>query len=118
MKRDGWFAPSVINIQVELRHVVPNIEGDLHNSLYGAWKILEWLPKSDRYKECAKRESHFGYYIPDGEPRIIPINALIHQSVLLRQADTKLNYKPTLPSTYQTIPMPVPDGSLSEPGSV
>jgi len=99
-------------------YVAPSIEGTLHNSLYGAWNILEWLPKSDRYKECPKRESHFGYYIPDGEPRMIPMNAFIHQSVLLRQADTKLNYNPTLPSAYQTIPMPVPDGSLSEPASV
>lgn len=88
-------------------YVVPNIEGDLHNSLYGAWNILEWLPKSDRFKECPQSTSRFGYYIPHGEPRTIPMNALIHQSVLLRQTDKKLGYSPVFPAAYQTIQMPV-----------
>ena len=88
-------------------YVVPDFSGNLHKSLYGAWNILEWLPKSDHYKECQQRTSRFGYYIPDGEPRIIPINALIHQSVLLRQDEPKLCYTPNLPSVYQIVPMPI-----------
>ena len=44
----------------------------LHTSLSGAWWLLEYLPKSAKYKEWPARTTHFGYYIPDAEPRLIP----------------------------------------------
>ena len=36
------------------------------------------------YKEWPARQTHFGYYIPDAEPRLIPDGAIIHQSGLHR----------------------------------
>jgi hypothetical protein len=88
-------------------YVAPDVAGDLHTSLSGAWWILEYIPKKDKYKEWPARRVHLGFYIPDGEPRFIPDGALIHDSVLKRMAAVP-EYKPVnLPSRYDTVPMPV-----------
>lgn len=60
-------------------YVVPDISGELHDSMTAAWRVLEYLPKKNRYKEWPDRESHFGFYIPDAELRLIPEDALIHE---------------------------------------
>jgi uncharacterized protein (DUF2235 family) len=87
-------------------YVAPDVAGEVHNSLKGAWWILEYLPKNDKYKEWPARQSYFGFYIPDAEPRFIPDGALIHDSVLKRMAAVP-EYKPiNLPRTYDTAPMP------------
>jgi len=88
-------------------YVAPDVAGEVHNSLTGAWWILEYLPKADKYKEWPARQSQFGFYIPDGEPRFIPDGALIHDSVLKRMAAVP-EYRPiNLPKAYDTAPMPV-----------
>ena len=40
-------------------YVVPDVRGDLHTSLRGAWWILEYLPKSAKYKEWPARQTSF-----------------------------------------------------------
>jgi uncharacterized protein (DUF2235 family) len=88
-------------------YVVPDVRGDLHTSLSGAWWILEYIPKSATYKEWPARKAHFGYYIPDAEPRFIPDGAIIHESVLQRM-DAMPSYRPVnLPKQYEKFPMPV-----------
>ena len=89
-------------------YVVPDVRGDLHTSLSGAWWLLEYLPKSATYKEWPARKVHFGYYIPDAEPRLIPDGAMIHESALLRM-DAMPSYRPVnLPRQYEKFPMPAP----------
>jgi uncharacterized protein (DUF2235 family) len=71
-------------------YVAPDAQGPLHDSLTPAWKILEWLPKSAKWKEWERREL-LGFYIPDGEPRVFAdpsIKPRIHQSVVNRKAQT------------------------------
>ena len=46
-------------------YVAPDVRGELHNSLKGAWWLLEFLPKSAKYREWPKRQVDFGFYIPD-----------------------------------------------------
>jgi uncharacterized protein (DUF2235 family) len=88
-------------------YVAPSIRGTLHDSMTAAWRILEFLPKRAKYKEWPQRQVHFGYYIPDGEPRFIPEGANIHESVLMRIAECP-DYRPiNLPSAYQRVPLPV-----------
>jgi uncharacterized protein (DUF2235 family) len=88
-------------------YVVPDVRGDLHTSLRGAWWILEYIPKRATYKEWPARTAHFGYYIPDAEPRFIPDGAIIHESVLERM-DAMPSYRPVnLPKQYEKFPMPV-----------
>ena len=65
-------------------YVAPDFTGELHNSMTAAWRILEYVPKPDKYKEWPERKSRFGFYIPDAEPRPIPEGAFIHESVLKR----------------------------------
>jgi uncharacterized protein (DUF2235 family) len=98
-------------------YVVPDVRGDLHTSLRGAWWILEYIPKSAKYKEWPARKSHFGYYIPDAEPRFIPDGAIIHESALMRM-DAMPSYRPVnLPKQYEKFPMPVAPahGATAEP---
>ena len=87
-------------------YVVPDVRGELHKSLKGLWWLLEFLPKSAKYKEWPARKSQFGFYIPNAEPRPIPEGAFIHESVVKRM-DALPGYRPVnLPTQFQTVPMP------------
>jgi uncharacterized protein (DUF2235 family) len=86
-------------------YVAPDFTGDLHDSMSAAWRLLEFLPKSDRYKEWKQRRSLFGYYIPDAEPRPIPENAFIHESVV-RRMEAVPTYRPVnMPSQFEVVPL-------------
>ena len=89
-------------------YVPPSSTAPLHNSLTGAWEILEWIPKSDKWKEWPERKSFLGFYLPMGEPRPIPEGALIHASVVERMEKVP-SYRPiNLPKTYQVEPLTPP----------
>jgi uncharacterized protein (DUF2235 family) len=76
-----------------------------HNSMNATWRVLEYLPKKDKYKEWPERKSTLGFYIPAAEPRVIPEDAFIHESATAKIANDP-NYKPVnMPKNYQTIPM-------------
>ncbi|HMH71535.1 MAG TPA: DUF2235 domain-containing protein [Bradyrhizobium sp.] len=76
-----------------------------HNSMNAAWRVLEYLPKNDTYKEWLQRKSTLGFYIPDAEPRVIPEDALIHESAIAKIANDP-KYKPVnIPAKHQIIPM-------------
>ena len=78
----------------------------LHDSLTPAWRALEVLPKSTTYREWPERKSWGGFYIPDGEPRLIPDGAHLHESVVRRMAGPT-GYRPVnLPKDFVTVPMP------------
>ena len=82
-------------------YVPPSATGELHQSLTGAWKILEWLPKRAKWKEWPDRETLLGWYLPRGEPRRIPDGALIHRSVIERK-EKYPTYRPVnLPASYR-----------------
>jgi uncharacterized protein (DUF2235 family) len=90
------------------QYVPPGFAGkdDLHNSMTGAWWMLEYIPKMDKYKEWPERKSRSGFYIPNAEPRPVPENAFIHESVLKRM-EALPDYRPVnLPLRYQTVPLP------------
>ena len=88
-------------------YVKPDFTQDPHNSLSLGWRVLEYIPKSDKYKEWKARQSYVGHYIPDAEPRPIAEDAFIHGSVVERMKAVA-KYRPiNLPSRYQTIPMPL-----------
>jgi uncharacterized protein (DUF2235 family) len=92
-------------------YVAPSVCGQLHNSMTPAWRILEYIPKSAKYKEWPERKVHFGFYIPDCEPRPIPPGAFIHESVLMRIAEIP-DYRPiNLPATYERVPLPVKEAA-------
>lgn len=86
-------------------YVAPDFMRDPHDSMTALWRLLEYLPKADAYKEWKARESRLGHYIPDAEPRVIPEDAFIHESVIWKiEADPK--YRPVnMPARYREIPM-------------
>ncbi len=84
-------------------YVAPDFTCFPHQSLTSAWRPLEWIPKRDEFKEWKDRRSHFGYYIPNGEPRVIQRGACIHQSVFDHR-NAGSSYRPiNLPSQPQVI---------------
>jgi uncharacterized protein (DUF2235 family) len=96
-------------------YVAPNVDGELHNSMNPAWRILEYIPKSAKYKEWPERKVVLGFYIPDAEPRVIPDDAFIHESVIRRMADPVMKYKPVnFPARHQVIPMPTEGTAAAE----
>lgn len=86
-------------------YVGPDVHRDPHRSLAGLWWALEWLPKADVYKEWPARPSFLGYYLPNAEPRPIPEDALIHESVLQRMAAVEAYRPVNLPQKYQVVPV-------------
>jgi uncharacterized protein (DUF2235 family) len=89
-------------------YVAPDIYREPHKSLTGAWWPLEWLPKSDRYKEWEITKSRFGYYLPHGEPRPVEANAWVHESVTKRM-EAVARYQPVnFPSAPRIVPMAWP----------
>ena len=85
-------------------YVKPDFMADPRNPDSAAWRVLEYLPKKDTYKEWLQRKSTLGFYIPDAEPRVIPEDALIHESATAKIANDP-KYKPVnIPKNYQTIP--------------
>jgi len=74
-------------------YVPPDPAGPIHRSLKSFWWILEVLPKRTKWREWPRRTSFLGFYLPLGEPRLIPEGARIHSSVFDRMAEVP-NYRP------------------------
>jgi uncharacterized protein (DUF2235 family) len=88
-------------------YVAPSVAPEPHDSMNAGWRVLEWLPKGDKYKEWTRRHSFLGHYIPNSEPRVIPPGAFVHESVIERMK-TRSDYRPAnLPDDRQIVPMPV-----------
>jgi uncharacterized protein (DUF2235 family) len=80
-------------------YVKPDAAGQLHQSLTVGWRVLEWLPKSSALREWPADASKQAWYLPRGEPRLIPEGARLHSSVMLRLQSS--NYRPrNLPDQY------------------
>lgn len=69
----------------------------LHDSMNWAWRLVECIPRKVPKTSWRKRHAATGYYIPCVDPRLIPQDALIHQSVKTRQS-TGAYAPPNLPS--------------------
>jgi uncharacterized protein (DUF2235 family) len=96
-------------------YVPPSLDCPPHNSLTLPWWPLEYWPKRDKYKEWKSRPSFLGRYIPDGEPRFIPDDAFIHESVIQR-IDAVPEYRPiNVPKNPRIFP--TPSGPVKEAGA-
>lgn len=76
----------------------PDPKAPLHDSLGGWWNLAEIIPKVSR----GGPDRHHGarLYLPLGEPRFIPENALIHHSAVAR-IESGLDYAPAnLPERF------------------
>lgn len=89
-------------------YVSPDITRDPHQSMNKLWRSIEFLPKADKYKEWDARRSFLRHYIPFAEPRVIPMNAFVHESVIDRMRAVS-SYRPiNLPKKYEVFPNPTP----------
>lgn len=76
----------------EHEYVAPSPTGPMHRSLKGFWWALEFIPKSVKYREWARR-SLLGLYIPHNEPRLIPAGQPVDKSVHVR-IESDASYRP------------------------
>ena len=96
-------------------YVGPDFMRDPHDSMTAGWRILEFLPKTNKYKEWKARQSFLGCYLPTCEPRPIPESAFIHESVFTRMEKVP-KYRPiNLPDCYETIPLSPPPRAEKTP---
>jgi uncharacterized protein (DUF2235 family) len=89
-------------------HVEPNATAAAHESLYGAWWMLEVLPH--KYVDMSSGAPVPRWRIPLGSRRTIPDGSIIHESVFARGNSNKL------PARYKiepTRPFPQWDQSTS-----
>jgi len=86
-------------------YVKPGFDGNPHDSMSPLWRLVEWFPKKDRYKEWTERPSLLGRYLPNAEPRVIPAGSVIHESVVARMRAIP-DYRPVnLPESYSVAPL-------------
>lgn len=81
-------------------YVPPSTTAKLHDSLTPLWRLLEWVPKQARWREWPGRGVVLGWYLPRGEPRLVPEGALLHESVVARLRDDPAYGPPNLPKAY------------------
>jgi uncharacterized protein (DUF2235 family) len=107
----GWGLPRSGSNHV---YVAPDPTAQLHVSLTAPWEILEWLPKRAKWRESPERECFLGWYLPRGEPRLIPQGAIIHHSVIDRMAKVP-SYQPVnMPASYTIEQGPIRPIQTSE----
>ena len=82
-------------------YATPDPFAQIHESLTGAWWLVEWIPKPARWREWPRRMCLLGHYIPWGEPRAIPAETEIDPSVFERK-DGDIGYNPC------NVPWPFP----------
>ena len=70
------------------RYVQPEKDGMLHKSLAGWWWAFEFLPQKNPHKGK-------GVYLPRGRRRVIPANAIIHESAEGTNSFPKAGNHPT-----------------------
>ncbi len=79
----------------------PDAFGPAHESLTGAWRLLEWWPK----RWWDSRTDTYRWRIPLGERRFIPAGAIVHQSVQARLSHPDSRYAPpNLPREFALEP--------------
>lgn len=80
------------------KYVEPDATAPLHDSMKKLWPLVEWVPRRIPATSWRNRgKSAGGIYLPRQDYRLIPQEALIHDSVRLRQDATSYN-PPSLPA--------------------
>jgi uncharacterized protein (DUF2235 family) len=90
-------------------YVEPNAMAAMHESLRGAWWILEFLPH--RYVDKISGAPVVRWRIPLGSRRTIPNGSMIHDSVLIRGEGDRL---PAQREIEPTVPFPLWDIDRAE----
>jgi uncharacterized protein (DUF2235 family) len=74
-----------------------------HDSMSPEWKTLEKIPFKHTKYTRTRRQTRFGWYIPNSEPRIIPDSAKIHASVFERRGTVHDFDQPNIPADYLVV---------------
>lgn len=81
--KDGTIDKTVFGENTD-DYVQPDASVPLHDSMNAGWNILEWLPRKTPKTSWRKPDAAGRYYIPRSDPRMIPADALVHESVQTR----------------------------------
>ncbi len=83
-------------------YMPPSPIANANDSMTPGWKILEYLPRRVRPGGTTKQARLGNYYLPRGEPRSIPPDSLIHESVTARLKGRDDYRPPNLPADMLT----------------
>lgn len=84
-------------------YMAPSPIANANNSMTSGWKILEFLPRRTRPGGTTSQARLGNYYLPRCEPRTIPADAVIHDSVVERLRGRSDYHPPNLPADLLTI---------------
>lgn len=92
---------AILPAQDTAQYVAPSVTALKHESLHGAWWIVEYVPKRirDPARGFAPR-----WIIPAGRPRHVNENAQIHASVFERWERLPAYQPPNLPQNFVKVP--------------
>ncbi len=80
-----------------------NASGQLHDSMCGAWNILEYLPR--RHWNSKLTPPRYEWILYRKRPRSIPDGSVLHQAVVDRKNNPSAAYSPVnLPQSYTVEP--------------
>lgn len=83
-------------------YVGPDSTAKIHNMASFYWP-LECCPRRVKFREWRTRKALAGFYIPFAEPRLIPEDAFIHQSVIDRMKVMPTYQPVNIPQKYTVI---------------
>ena len=93
----------VLGKSAATKYAPANACGTMHDSMCGAWKILEYVPR--RHWNPSLPPPGYEWILYRKRPRSIRDGSVLHQSVLDRKNDPPTNYNPpNLPTTYAIEP--------------
>jgi len=68
-------------------YVGANHLGKIHNSMTKIWRILEYVPKRQKWLKWPEKRTFLGWYLPLQEPRFIQSGQKLHASVKMRMEE-------------------------------
>lgn len=93
----------VLALSVKTEYVPPDASGKIHDSMCGAWKILEYVPRRHWRSDLQPPRNEWILYRK--RPRNIPNGSVLHQSVIDRKNNPAAKYDPpNLPAKYTAEP--------------
>jgi uncharacterized protein (DUF2235 family) len=95
--RDRTVTNIVLGKDKEKDYSKPDVMAKMHDSMSGAWKALEFIPR--RTPPDSTRKGFAGWSIPRSDWRYIPPGALLHRSVVER-FEAKGPFPPNVPADH------------------
>ncbi|MDA4846148.1 T6SS phospholipase effector Tle1-like catalytic domain-containing protein [Hoeflea poritis] len=93
----------VLGTNAHKDYVKPDPLAKPNESMNAVWKLLEYVPRRVKPFRPTERGAFMGWYLPQGERRIIPAGAAIHNSVFKRRGTPSDYDQPNIPDDHTVV---------------